>query len=128
MKTGKETASQNYVQDLTQYNRCPIASIDEKFFRDKGLIGFMQDQKGDCNWYCKKWKFYSNQEFIRHLDEKQDCFLHYLVLKYMESIYKEEMKGLSRHIPFGGKKIKKSKDTSTPDQSIFNIDILVLTR
>ena len=36
------------------------------------------------------------------------------------------MKGLSRHIPFGGQ--KKSKDTSTPDKSIFNIDVLVLTR
>ena len=70
------------------------------FFRDKGLIGCMQDQKGDCNLYCTKWKFDSNQDFIRHLEEKQDCFLHYLVLKYMESIYKEEMKGLSRHIPF----------------------------
>ena len=55
-------------------------------------------------------------------------FLHYLVLKYMESIYKEEMKGLSRHIPFGSKKNKKSKDTSTPNKSIFNIDLLVLTR
>ena len=107
LKTDKETASQNYVQDLTQYNRCPIASINENFFRDKGLIGRMQEQTGDCNWYCKKWKFYSNQEFIRHLDEKQDCFLHYLVLKYMESIYKEEMKGLSRHILFGSQKNKK---------------------
>ena len=87
----------------------------------------MQDQKGDCNLYCTKWKFETNQGFIRHLEEKQDCFLHYLVLKYMESIYKEEMKGLSRYIPFGGKK-NKSKDTSTPNKSIFNIDVLVLTR
>ena len=107
LETDRETASQNCAQDLPQYNRCHIALINETFFRDKGLIGYMQDQKGDRNLYCKKWKFDSNQDFIRHLDEKQDCFLHYSVLKYMESVYKEKMKGLSRHIPFGGKKNKK---------------------
>ena len=106
LETDKGTASQNYTRDLPQYNRCPMALLNETFFRDKGLIGCMQDQKGDCSLYCTKWKFETNQGFIHHLDEKQDYFLHYLVLKYMESIYKEEMKGLSRHIPFGGRKKK----------------------
>ena len=107
LETDRGTASQNYARDLPQYNRCPIALINETFFKDKGIIGCMQDQKGDCYLYCKKWKFDSNQDFIRHLEEKQDCFLHYLVLKYMESIYKEEMKGLSRRIPFGSNRNKK---------------------
>ena len=62
LETDRETASQNYVQDLTQYNRCPIALINETFFREKGLIGCMQDQKGDHNLYCKNGKFVSNQD------------------------------------------------------------------
>ena len=32
LKTDRETASQNYVRDLTQYNRCPMALINENFF------------------------------------------------------------------------------------------------
>ena len=51
-----------------------------------------------------------------------------VILKYIESIYKEEMKGLSRYIPFESQKRKKSKDTSTLDKCIFKIDLLVLTR
>ena len=53
LKTDRETASQNYVQDLPQYNQCPIVLINETFFRDKGLIRCIQDQKGYRNLYCK---------------------------------------------------------------------------
>ena len=99
---------------------CPTLSKDQRIIsvlvHSMGtcVCNSKEQQKGtllttllEKDWCCKKWKFYSNQEFIRHLDEKQDCFLHYLILKYMESIYIEEMKGLLRHIPFGSPPPKK---------------------
>jgi len=124
LETNPVPTSQNFVRDLTKYNRCPMAPINEKFFKEKGLIGCMQRQKGDHNLFCTKWKFDSNQEFIRHLDEKQDCFLHYLLLKYMESIYKEEMKGLSRHIPFRNTKKKKVRIPLNPINALSKLTYL----
>ena len=46
LKTYKETTSQNYVQDLTQYNRCPIASTNEIILETRVSWDVCRNKKG----------------------------------------------------------------------------------
>ena len=45
LETDKGTASQNYTRNMQQYNRCPMALLNETFFREKVSLDVCRTKK-----------------------------------------------------------------------------------
>ena len=100
------------IGEVMNWNCCPICKKFEPFHQKHEIHSLIQGQfrtdgiqrESSTNKKLCHFKMYNNKSLHQHMLSKKDCYLHYLLLKYLESTYPDICKGYNFKATTPGKK------------------------